>query len=107
MSAADFAGYEVLVAELRANPPAAPESLRESVLAAGSGRRRPARRRLVLVVVPLALAAAVAAAFVHGVVNSGSHRYANKLAHRLPPLGQPLSDQASPATTVAAAGSAH
>jgi len=77
MSATDasaFEGHEELVAELRANQPVAPDRLRERVLAAGlrQGRRRPTRRRLVLVVVPVAVALAVGAALIHGFVSSGS-----------------------------------
>jgi Domain of unknown function (DUF4349) len=76
MSATDasaFAGHEELVAQLRANQPVATDRLRERVLSAGLARRRPTRRRLVLVVVPVAAALAVGAAFVHGFVSSGSH----------------------------------
>ncbi len=97
MSAADgFEGYDELVAELRANPPVAPESLRQRVLegAPGAGRRASGKRRLVLVVVPVAAALAVGAALVHGVVSSGSHGAAV--------VGEAL----GPATTVAAQGSA-
>jgi hypothetical protein len=78
MSATDWNeldGYEALVSELRANPPAAPEQLRQRVLegAPGARRRMSKRRRLVLVVVPVAVALAVGAALVHGFVSSGSH----------------------------------
>jgi hypothetical protein len=81
MSAIDasaFDGYEGLVAELRAHRPAASDGLRERVLAAAPSARRgfsfsrPSRRRLVLVVVPLAVAGAVTAAVVHGIVGSRS-----------------------------------
>ncbi len=77
MSATDRSeldGYEALVAELRANPPAAPERLRQRVLELepGARRRMSKRRRLVLVVVPVAAALAVGAALVHGLVSSGS-----------------------------------
>jgi hypothetical protein len=67
-------GYEALVSALRANPPVAPDRLRQRVLE-GAPTRRPRRskkRRLALVVVPLAVVAAVGAAFVHGFQNSGS-----------------------------------
>ena len=79
MSATDWNeldGYEALVSELRANPPVAPEQLRQRVLAGapGSRRRMSKRRRLVLVVVPVAVALAVGAALVHGFVSSGSNR---------------------------------
>jgi hypothetical protein len=68
-------GYEALVSALRANPPVAPERLRQRVLegAPATRRRRSKKRRLALVVVPLAVVAAVAAAFVHGFVSSGSN----------------------------------
>ena len=77
MSATDasaFEGHEELVAELRANRPVVSDRLREEVLAAGEGRHRWSRRRLVLVVVPVAAALAVGAALIHGFVSSGSHR---------------------------------
>jgi Domain of unknown function (DUF4349) len=81
MSAADaaFEGYEGLVAALRANPPIAPDRLRQQVLAGEPRRRRKPSRRLVLVVVPVAVALAVGAALVHGFVSSGS---SNKLQVR-------------------------
>src|SRR5579884_1346320 len=82
MSAAELEGFEGLVAELRANPPVAPDRLRERVLA-GSGRRRPTGRRLALLVVPVAVALAVVAALVHGFVSSGSQR--GFAAHPLSP----------------------
>src|SRR5207302_8006253 len=75
MSATDasaFAGHEELVAELRANQPVATDRLRERVLSVGQARRRSSRRRLVLVVVPVAVALAVGAALVQGFVSSGS-----------------------------------
>jgi hypothetical protein len=75
MSATDtsaFDGYEGLVAALRANPPVAPDGLRQQVLAGEPRRRRLSSRRLALVVVPLAVALAVGAAVVHGFVSSGS-----------------------------------
>src|ERR1700748_3205966 len=66
-------GYEALVSELRATAPVAPESLRERVLdgAPAPRVRRSRKRRLALVVVPLAVVLAVGAAVVHGFVNSG------------------------------------
>jgi hypothetical protein len=74
MSGTEFEGYEALVSELRATPPVAPERLRERVLGLtpGSRLRMSKRRRLTLVVVPVAAVLAVGAALVHGVVNSGS-----------------------------------
>jgi uncharacterized protein DUF4349 len=68
-------GYETLVSELRANPPAAPERLRQRVLegAPAPRRQRSRKRKLVLVVVPTAIVLAVGAALVHGFVSSGSH----------------------------------
>src|SRR6266576_3179872 len=61
---------------LRAHAPHAPETLRERVLALESApqRRHTTSRRLVLVALPAALAIAVLAAVVHGVVGSGSPR---------------------------------
>src|SRR5215468_9982398 len=77
MSASDWSeldGYEALVSELRANPPVAPERLRQRVLEGAPAARAPRsrKRKLVLVVVPLAIVLAVGAALVHGFVNSGS-----------------------------------
>lgn len=68
--------HAALIAELRAAPLHAPDSLRSRVLANAPVARRSTRfrrppRRLVLVAVPLALAAAVTAAVVHGIVGSG------------------------------------
>ncbi|HET9116038.1 MAG TPA: DUF4349 domain-containing protein, partial [Gaiellaceae bacterium] len=59
-----------------ANPPIAPDTLRRQVLAGEPRRRRLPSRRLVLVVVPVAVALAVGAALVHGFVSSGSHSVA-------------------------------
>jgi Domain of unknown function (DUF4349) len=78
MSATDRSeldGYESLVSELRANPPVAPERLRQRVLkgAPAPRARRSRKRKLVLVVVPAAIVLAVGAALVHGFVSSGSH----------------------------------
>jgi Domain of unknown function (DUF4349) len=69
-------GYEALVSELRATAPVAPDRLRERVLegAPAPRRRMSRRRRLALVVVPVAVVLAVGAALVHGFVNSGSPR---------------------------------
>ena len=69
--------HAALIAELRAAPLHAPDSLRSRVLANAPAARRTMRfrrppRRLVLVAVPLALAAAVSAAVVHGIVGSGA-----------------------------------
>ena len=77
MSATDGSemdGYEALVSELRANPPVAPERLRQRVLEGAPVARpqRSRRRKLTLVIVPVAIVLAVGAAFVHGFVNSGS-----------------------------------
>ena len=78
MSASDWSeldGYEALVSELRANPPVAPERLRQRVLegAPAPRRQRSRKRKLVLVVVPAAVVLAVGAALVHGFVSTGSH----------------------------------
>ena len=66
-------GYEALVSELRANPPVAPERLRQRVLEGAPAPRakRSRKRKLTLVVVPLAVVLAVGAAVVHGFVDSG------------------------------------
>ena len=79
MSGIEFEGYEALVSELRATAPVAPESLRERVLegAPAPRVRRSKKRRLALVVVPLAVVLAVGAAVVHGFVNSGSNEAAS------------------------------
>jgi len=78
-------GYEALVSELRATAPAAPDRLRERVLdgAPEFRRRMSKRRRLTLVVVPLAATLAVGAALVHGFVSSGSRNDAAALAAQL------------------------
>ena len=76
MSGTEFEGYEALVSELRTTPPVAPERLRERVLelAPGLRPRMSRRRKLVLVVVPLAAVLAVGAALAHGFVSSGSNQ---------------------------------
>ena len=76
MSATDGSeldGYEALVSELRANPPVAPERLRQRVLEGAPAPRpqRSRKRKLVLVVVPAAVVLAVGAALVHGFVSTG------------------------------------
>jgi hypothetical protein len=78
MSASDWSemdGYEALVSALRANPPVAPERLRQRVLegAPAPRRQRSRKRKLVLVVVPAAIVLAVGAALVHGFVSSGKN----------------------------------
>jgi hypothetical protein len=96
MSATDWNGldgHEALVSELRANPPVAPERLRQRVLELGpaSRSRRAAlprsRRGRALAVVLVAVAIAVAAAFVHGFVSLGSH--SNSMAPTLRALARP------------------
>jgi hypothetical protein len=79
-------GYEALVSELRANPPVAPERLRQRVLEGGPAARvpRPRRRKLVLVLVPAAVVLAVGAALVHGFVSSGSRNVAGVPARANP-----------------------
>ena len=105
MSASDWNeldGYEALVSELRADPPVAPERLRERVLsgAPGSRRRLSGKRRLVLVVVPVAVALAVGAALVHGFVSSGSHNPRSEALQGAPALGlAPTHTFTTPATT--------
>lgn len=75
MSGFEFEEYGALVSELRAAAPVAPERLRQRVLglAPASRRSMSPRRRLALVVVPVAVVLSVGAAVVYGVVNSGSH----------------------------------
>jgi hypothetical protein len=70
MSANDM----TIEALLRAHAPQAPESLRERVFALEPKPRRVSlpSRRLVLVALPAAVAIAVTAAVVHGIVGSGS-----------------------------------
>jgi hypothetical protein len=86
-------GYEALVSELRATAPVAPDRLRERVLegAPAPRRHRSRKRRLFLVVVPVAAVLAVGAAVVHGFVSSGSRPGAVPLqaavAHSVPLLG--------------------
>jgi hypothetical protein len=86
MSATDGSemdGYEALVSELRANPPVAPERLRQRVLEGAPATRAPRsrKRKLVLVVVPAAVVLSVGAALVHGFVSSGSHSNAAVAPH--------------------------
>jgi uncharacterized protein DUF4349 len=74
MSGSEFEEYGALVSELRSTAPAAPEGLRQRVLELApsrSRRRMSSRRRLALVVVPVAVAMAVGAAVVYGVVSPG------------------------------------
>ncbi len=76
-----------MLSELRAGTLDAPETLRQSVLAAAPGaarRRRTSmpRRRLVLVVVPVAACLAVGAALIHGAFSSGSNPLAANVATR-------------------------
>ena len=92
MSATDWSeldGYEALVAELRANPPVAPERLRQRVLdgAPAPRRQRSRKRKLALVVVPVALVLSVGAALVHGFVSSGSHSQVVANERLAPTLG--------------------
>ena len=102
MSASDWSeldGYEALVSELRANPPVAPERLRQRVLegAPATRRQRSRKRKLVLVVVPAAIVLAVGAALVHGFVSSGSHRAQVYFNPRLAPTLGPASTTPSAA----------
>ena len=96
MSATDWNeldGHEALVSELRANPPVAPEPLRQRVLELSPGTRGHrvalprSRRSRALAVVLVAGAIAVGAALVHGFVSSGSH--SNSLAPTLRALARP------------------
>jgi hypothetical protein len=90
-------GYEALVSELRANPPVAPERLRQRVLEGAPAARAPRsrKRRLTLVVVPAAVVLAVGAALVHGFVSSGSREKASGL------LGLTSGTNHAPASTPA------
>jgi hypothetical protein len=101
MSGTEFEGYEELVSELRSTPPIAPERLRQRVLdlAPRAGSRR---RRLTLVVVPVAIVLAVGAALVHGFVSSGSHPTTQHAAERLTVLGPATSLSGSTANTPSA-----
>ena len=106
MSATDGSemdGYEALVSELRANPPVAPERLRQRVLEGAPASRAPRsrKRRFALVVVPAAIVLAVGAAVVHGFVNSGPS-HATALAPRLSVRHAP--DRYAPAQTTAESG---
>src|SRR5436190_7946928 len=92
MSASDWSeldGYEALVSELRANPPVAPERLRQRVLegAPAPRRQRSRKRKLVLVVVPAAVVLAVGAALVHGFVSTGLHNQVNNATAHVALLG--------------------
>jgi hypothetical protein len=75
-------GYEALVSELRANPPVAPERLRQRVLASAPAARAPRsrRRKLVLAFVVAGVVVAVGPALVHGFVSSGSPKNATSAA---------------------------
>ncbi len=86
MSGIEFEGYEALVSELRATAPVAPEHLRERVLegAPAPHVRRSKKRRLTLVVAPLAVVLAVGAAFVHGFVTSRPNQAALVPEARVP-----------------------
>src|SRR5438093_5890159 len=97
-------GYEALVSELRANPPVAPERLRQRVLesAPAPRRQRSRKRKLVLVVVPVAVVLAVGAALVHGFVSSGSKKVAT-YAHAAPALRQ--KERLSPQKKLVGSGS--
>jgi hypothetical protein len=71
-------GYEALVSELRASAPVAPDSLRQRVFESAPAARAPRsrKRRLFLVVVPVAVVLAVGGAFVHGFVSTRSRNTA-------------------------------
>src|SRR5215211_7185474 len=68
--------FEELVQQLRAIPSAAPDSVREQVRALGEppGRRSIPWRRSLMVLAPACVLALLAAAAIHGVVNSGPKR---------------------------------
>src|SRR5690348_7625036 len=67
-------GYEALVSELRASAPVAPDSLRQRVFESAPAARVPRsrKRRLFLVVVPVAVVLAVGGAFLHGFLSTRS-----------------------------------
>jgi hypothetical protein len=98
-------GYEALVAELRANAPVAPESLRERVFegAPTPRRRRSRRQRLLFVVVPATIVLAVGAALVHGFVSTGPQHAATGDAL----IAQSVHGQAQKRANPAPAGPAH
>src|SRR5439155_19071714 len=106
-------GYEALVSELRANPPVAPERLRQRVLESAPvpRRQRSRKRKLVLVVVPLAVVLAVGAALVHGFVSSGSHVNAASVPvlrqNQRPSLQQTLKRGGGSGSATTAATAAH
>src|SRR5579859_187305 len=102
-------GNEALVSELRATPPVAPERLRQRVLALEPGARvrMSKRRRLTLVVVPVAVVLAIGAAVIHGFVSSGSNQKradATSLVEGLSPPSQysPLHGSAATGNTPSA-----
>src|ERR1041385_5541455 len=102
MSATDWNeldGYEALVSQLRANAPAAPESLRERVMegAPAPRRRRSRKQRLLFVVVPAAIVLAVGAALVHGFVSSGSRNNVAAFAPHALATGKTTPDYGPPA----------
>ena len=96
-------GYETLVSELRANPPVAPERLRQRVLERGPAARAPRsrKRKFVLVVVPAAIVLAVGAALVHGFVSTGSHPTLAARANPQLRLATPTTRTTAKAATVA------
>jgi Domain of unknown function (DUF4349) len=101
-------GYEALVSELRATAPVAPERLRERLLE-GTPSRRPRRsrkRRLFLVVVPVAVVLAVGAAVVHGFVNSRANN-AHSESAVLGLLGPNARVPGAPAATTPSAKVSH
>jgi len=85
-------GYEALVSELRANPPVAPERLRQRVLESPPAARAPRsrKRKLVLAFVVTGIVAAVGPALVHGFISSGSN---GPVAARANPRLSPLEAQ--------------
>ena len=116
MSATDWSemdGHEALVSELRANPPVAPERLRERVLEGAPAARAPRsrKRKLALVVVPVAVVLAVGAALVHGFVSSGSHVNAASVPvlrqNKRPSLQQTLKGGVGSGSATTAATAAH
>jgi hypothetical protein len=84
-------GHEALVSELRASAPVAPDSLRQRLFESAPAVRAPRsrKRRLFLVVVPLAVVLAVGGAFLHGFLSTRSRNSVAGKAMSLPPQSKP------------------
>jgi hypothetical protein len=91
---------------LRAHAPQAPESLRERVFALEPRPRRVSlpSRRLVLVALPAAVAIAVTAAVVHGIVGSGSPKPVALQLHQRAAIKPNATDSLAAPTWTSATG---